>query len=395
MQLVEKHLIKKGHQFFDECNNLCFLSKNLYNSTLFNIRKHYFESKKYLNLKDSYHLIKNSTDYKNLPAKISNQVIKLVDKNFKSFFSLLKNKEVKNRIPKYLDKNGKFITIYEKGAISVKSFKSSGNIKLSKTNIEFHTKVNNFKDIDQVRIVPRVGYYVIEVVYTIPDKQLKMDNKKYGSIDIGLNNLATVTFNDGSKPLIFNGRPLKSINQYFNKKKSDIQSKLEKINKVKKSKRINKLNLKRTNKINDYLHKTSKKLVNHLVSNNINTLVIGKNDNWKQDINIGRVNNQNFVQIPHYKFIEMLKYKCKIEGINIILQEESYTSKCSFLDNEDVKKQQNYLGKRIKRGLFKTSTGKLINADVNGSYNIMKKAIPDVFKDGIEGLSVNPIKINI
>jgi putative transposase len=392
---VEKHLIKKGHQFFDECNNLCFLSKNLYNSTLFNIRKHYFESKKYLNLKDSYHLIKNSTDYKNLPAKISNQVIKLVDKNFKSFFSLLKNKEVKNRIPKYLDKNGKFITIYEKGAISSRSFKKNGNIKLSKTNIEFHTKVNNFKDIDQVRIVPRVGYYVIEVVYTIPDKQLKMDNKKYGSIDIGLNNLATVTFNDGSKPLIFNGRPLKSINQYFNKKKSDIQSKLEKINKVKKSKRINKLNLKRTNKINDYLHKTSKKLVNHLVSNNINTLVIGKNDNWKQDINIGRVNNQNFVQIPHYKFIEMLKYKCKIEGINIILQEESYTSKCSFLDNEDVMKHQNYLGKRIKRGLFKTSTGKLINADVNGSYNIMKKAIPDVFKDGIEGLSVNPIKINI
>lgn len=395
MQLVEKHLINSGHQFFDECSNLCFLSKNLYNSTLFNIRKHYFESKKYLNLKDSYHLIKNSTDYKNLPAKISNQVIKLVDKNFKSFFSLLKNKEIKNRIPKYLDKNGKFITIYEKGAISSRSFKKDGNIKLSKTNIEFHTKVNDFKDIDQVRIVPRIGYYVIEVVYTIPDKQLKIDNKKYGSIDIGLNNLATVTFNDGSKPLIFNGRPLKSINQYFNKKKSDIQSKLEKVNKVKKSKRINKLNLKRTNKINDYLHKTSKKLVNHLVSNNINTLIIGKNNNWKQDINIGRVNNQNFVQIPHYKFIEMLKYKCKIEGINVILQEESYTSKCSFLDNEDVKKHLHYLGKRIKRGLFKTSTGKLINADVNGSYNIMKKAIPNLFKDGIEGLSVNPIKINI
>ena len=395
MQLVEKHLIKKGHQFFDECNNLCFLSKNLYNSTLFNIRKHYFESKKYLNLKDSYHLIKNSTDYKNLPAKVSNQVIKLVDKNFKSFFSLLKNKEIKNRIPKYLDKNGKFITIYEKGAISSKSFKKVGSIKLSKTNIEFHTKVNDFKSIDQVRIVPRLGYYVIEVVYTIPDKQLKIDNKKYGSIDIGLNNLATVTFNDGNKPLIFNGRPLKSINQYFNKKKSDIQSKLEKVNKVKKSKRINKLNLKRTNKINDYLHKTSKKLVNHLVSNGINTLIIGKNNNWKQDINIGRVNNQNFVQIPHYKFIEMLKYKCKIEGINVILQEESYTSKCSFLDNEDVKKHQNYLGKRIKRGLFKTSTDKLINADVNGSYNIMKKAIPNLFKDGIEGLSVNPIKINI
>jgi putative transposase len=395
MQLVEKHLIKRGHQFFDECSNLCLLSKNLYNSTLFNIRKHYFESKKYLNLKESYHLIKNSTDYKNLPAKISNQVIKLVDKNFKSFFSLLKNKEVKNRIPKYLDKNGKFITIYEKGAISSKSFKKDGNIKLSKTNIEFHTKVSDFKGINQVRIVPRLGYYVIEVVYTIPDKQLKIDNKKYGSIDIGLNNLATVTFNDGSKPLIFNGKPLKSINQYFNKKKSDIQSKLEKVNKVKKSKRINKLNLKRMNKINDYLHKTSKKLVNHLVSNNINTLIIGKNDNWKQDINIGRVNNQNFVQIPHYKFIEMLKYKCKIEGINVILQEESYTSKCSFLDNEDVKKHQNYKGKRIKRGLFKTSTGKLINADVNGSYNIMKKAIPNLFKDGIEGLSVNPIKINI
>ena len=208
-----------------------------------------------------------------------------------------------------------------------------------------------------------------------------------------MNNLATVTFNNGDNPLIINGRLLKSINQFYNKKKAYYQSKLK--NRYT-SKRINKLTHKRNNKVNDYLHKSSHMLVNQLVSKNVSTLVIGKNTSMKQDINIGKKNNQNFTQLPIFKFADILKYKCELQGIKVIFNEESYTSKCSFFDNEEIMKHENYLGRRIKRGLFRTSTGRLINADVNGSYNIMKKAIPDVYyTKGIEGLGVNPLVLTI
>lgn len=188
---------------------------------------------------------------------------------------------------------------------------------------------------------------------------------------------------------------LKSINQYYNKKKSNLKSILENRNGKKKSKRTQKLEQKRKEKIDNYLHKSSKLVINKLLVNNINTLVIGKNKEWKQDINIGSKNNQKFVSIPHSRFIFMLKYKCERSGINVIITEESYTSKCSFLDLEPVKKHQTYQGKRISRGVFKSSTGRKINADVNGGYNILRKAIPNIFDNGIEGLGVNPKIITI
>ena len=198
------------------------------------------------------------------------------------------------------------------------------------------------------------------------DVPLKENNNRYASIDLGVNNLATVSFNC-NKPIIINGRPLKSINQYYNKKKSQLTNL--------KTRRAKTLNRKRRNKINDYLHKSSRYLTNHLVSNSINTLIIGKNDGWKQEVNIGKRNNQNFVFLPFEKFISMLTYKCALEGINVVEVNESHTSKCSFLDNEEVCHHEVYLGKRVKRGLFKSSKGKLINADLNGSLNIMKKVV--------------------
>lgn len=280
--------------------------------------------------------------------------------------------------------------------MSKKIFKKNGKIHLSQTEIYINTKLKNFDIINEVRIIPRNNHYIIEVVYEKQELELKIDNNRYLSIDLGLNNLATCCSNiNGFKPFIINGKPLKSINQFYNKELSFYKSKLEKENKIKKSKRISRLTNKRNNKVNDYLHKSSRILVNQLVSNNINTLVIGNNKEWKQDINIGKRNNQNFVQIPHGRFIDMLEYKCKLLGINVILQEESYTSKCSFLDSEKICKHEEYLGRRIKRGLFRSGNGVLINADVNGSYNIMRKAIPNAFANGIEGLAVNPIKLEI
>lgn len=393
MYLVEKHIINKTHPFYEECDELCFQSKNIYNQGLYNVRQFYFENKKYLNYNSNYHVTKDQDCYNYLPTKVFCQTLKMVDKNFKSFFSLLGNTSVKNRIPNYLDKeNGRYVTIFPKQALSLKEFKKSGRVHLSKTNIFIITKVRDFNKIKEVRIIPKIGYYTIEVVYLVVEKTHK-NGGVVSSIDLGLNNLATVTFNNGEQPLLLNGRPIKSINQYYNKKKSHFQSKL---NNRHTSKNIQKLTNKRNNKVDDYLHKASRMLVNQLVYKNVSTLIIGKNTSMKQDINIGKKNNQNFVQLPIFKFANMLKYKCELEGISVIFNEESYTSKCSFFDNEDICKHDTYMGKRIKRGLFKTKGGRLINADVNGSYNIMKKAIPNVvFTNGIEGLGVNPLSLNI
>ncbi|MFA5528211.1 MAG: transposase [Peptostreptococcales bacterium] len=406
MYLTEKHIINKNHSFFNECDSLCFKSKNLYNQSLYNVRQYFFENKKYLNFANNWKITKEQEPYIKLPRKVSNQTIKLVDQNFKSFFSLLKNKnsgtyKEKVKIPQYLDKeNGRYITIYEKQALSKRIFKKNGKIHLSQTEIYINTQLKDWDVIKLVRIIPRSNHYVIEVVYEKQEKTINSNNN-YASIDLGLNNLATITFNNKNlNPIIINGKPLKNINQYYNKKRGFYGSILEKENKTKKSKRLVKITNKRNNKINDYLHKSSRILVNQLVSNQITKLVIGKNVGQKQDINMGKKNNQNFISVPIFGFINIIKYKCELEGIEVIIQEESYTSKASFLDLDDIPiygKSHSIIfsGKRIKRGLYKTNKGILINSDVNGSYNIMRKAIPNAFADGTEGFAVNPIKLEI
>ena len=234
------------------------------------------------------------------------------------------------------------------------------------------------------------------MVYTIVTPEKLTDNNKYAAIDLGVNNLATIVSNVKKfKPLIINGKPLKSINQFYNKKKAHLQSVNEIRHKIKTSRQVQKLDLKRQNKINHYLHVSSKLIVNILKENNINTLIIGKNDNWKQEVNIGTKNNQNFVSIPHSRFINFINYKCEKEGINVITKNENYTSKCSFLDLETIRKHKMYKGKRIKRGLFISSEGRKINADVNGSYNMLIKVIPNVFDNGIEGVGIHPRVIKI
>ena len=393
MYLTEKHIIKRTHPFYNECDRLCFQSKNIYNQGLYNVRQHYFNTKTYLNYYGNYGLTKTQECYDYLPKKVFTQTLRRVDMVFKSFFALLKNKSVKNKIPKYLDKvNGRYITIFPKQAIGLREFKKTSKLRLSQTGIYIPTKLTDFSSLKEVRIVPRMHHYVIEVVYQVKEKT-HCDNGKYASIDLGLNNLATVAFNEGSKPLIVNGRPLKSINQYYNKKKAQYQSRLKENKRT--SKRICTLTNKRNNKVTDYLHKTSRLLVNQLVSQGITTLVIGKNKNMKQDINIGKVNNQNFVQLPIMRFADLMKYKCELEGIKVLFNEESYTSKCSFLDSEPICKHDKYMGKRVKRGLFVSMNGIKINADVNGAYNIMLKAIPNAFADGIEGVGVHPMVVTI
>ena len=396
MRLVEQHIIKSNHKYYKELKNLCRLSKNLYNATLYEIRQYFFKNKKYL----SYPLIDkkfketNNIDYKSLPAQTAQQTMRVVDSSFRSFFKLLnmKNKGSYNRninIPHYLKKDGYFILTYTGQQLGKKL--SNGIIRLPLSNIEFHS---NKKNIKQVRFIPSNNYIIMEVVYEVKELELKENNNRYCGIDLGLNNLATVTSNV-SKSYIINGRPVKSINQYYNKKKAYLQSKLKD---QKTSKRIQRLTLKRNNKINDYFHKASSYIVNQLVSNSINTIIIGHNKDWKQDINIGSKNNQSFTSVPHTKLINQLKYKCRLVGINVICREESYTSKSSFLDRDPIPNLKDdkisFSGERIKRGLYKSGSGRLINADINGSYNIMRKEVGDVSLPTDRGFVFNPIKIS-
>ena len=371
MIFVERHIIKKSNPLFNELDNLCFLSKNLYNSALYEIRQYFFEHKKYINwirINNKF-VDEKQENYYALPCKVSQQTLKMVDNNMKSFFKALKAKKSKPRLPKYLDKiNGRFIVIYTNQAISKKALKD-GFIELSKTNVKIKTKVT---DVKQVRIVPRNNFIVFEVLYEVQPKSNDNINQTYCGVDFGLNNLMTCVFQD-DKPYIINGKPLKSINWHYNKVKSKLQSLLT--NNRKTSKRIKNITLKRNNRINDYLHKASRMFVNHLVSKGINNVVIGYNKEWKQGINLGKKSNQNFVGIPYYKLLNMIIYKCELEGISVIVNEESYTSKCSFIDDEDICKHDTYCGKRIHRGMFNTSDGTLINADVNGALNILKKVI--------------------
>lgn len=382
MTLVEQHIIKKSDSRFKELDNLLFLSKNLYNAGLYTTRQYYFEHKKFLNYQSlaSIMVKENNVDYRQMPAKVSQQTLKLIEQNFKSFFKHLKVKKKDEviKIPNYLKKDtGRFVVTYTSQAISSKEIKK-GILKLSKVKSTFKTDKT---DIQQVRLISKNNHIVVEVIYNVKDVEPLADNERYASMDLGLNNLGTVGSNV-VKPFIINGKPLKSINQFYNKRVSNLKSKLT--NGKKTSKMIKSLTDKRNNKIKDYLHKASTILVNQLVSNDLNTLIIGNNKGWKQDINIGKRNNQSFVQIPYSTFIKMIEYKCKLVGINVLITDESYTSKCSFLDSEDIKKQKEYKGKRIKRGLFKSSEGVLINADVNGSLNILRKVVGNFNYDPIE-----------
>lgn len=312
MQLVQQHIIKKSSESWRLIDDMAYRSKNLYNATLYAVRQHFFKTSEYINyysLQGQFQNTKQS-DYVSMPAKVSQQIMKMVDQNFRAFFAA--NKSYKNnpgkfngrpRIPDYLDKtSGRFMLIFTSQAISKSALEKRGVLKMSGLDIEIKTGLS-YNIINQVRIVKRLDSYVIEIIYTIPDIQ-KPDNGKYASIDLGLNNLAVVSSNV-LKPVIISGKPLKSINQFYNKRKAGLQPK-QKNSRSYNSKKIRKLTVKRNNKIKDYMHKASRLLVNHLVSNQINTLVIGHTKNWKQDINMGKMNNQNFTQIPFNMFINML-----------------------------------------------------------------------------------------
>ena len=395
VQRIKRHIIRKGRYNYQEIQTVCHLSKNLYNYVNYILRQSFFETGSILREYEiSTQLAKeNQVDFRALPTQVSQQTIKLVFKAWKSFFSALKAyKEDKSRFtgnpkpPKYKDKNGYFAAVFTNQGSRIKN----QQIHFSKDIIQpITTKTSTIK---QVRIVPSTACFIVEVVY---EKDVQIIEKVAGSvaaIDLGLNNFVTFLDNQGNKPFIINGKGIKAYNQNFNKKKAKLQSMLSKNNYS--SKQLLQLNFKRNMFIHNFIHQASSIVLKTLLTRKIETLIVGYNENWKQNINLGKRTNQQFVQIPYKTFVDKLMYKCEDYGIKVILAEESYTSKIDHLAGEEMHKHKKYKGKRIHRGLFLSSTGIVINADVNGAIGIMRKVFSESVRKIVDsGIAFTPVII--
>ncbi|MHA1967753.1 MAG: RNA-guided endonuclease InsQ/TnpB family protein [Candidatus Hodarchaeales archaeon] len=375
---------------------LCHLSKNLYNESNYLIRQELFKNKKWIRYNSLYHLIKNSENYQQLPAQTAQQVLKILDRNWKAFFKAIKIwSEDKSRFlgkprpPNYKPKNGEFLLVFTNQQVKLKD---SVLFFPKKARFKLKTRLSNKTDIREIRINPKGIGYVVEIVYKKEFCPIPLNNNNIIAIDLGVRNLITTVNNNGLRPFVIKGGVVKSINQYYNKERTRIQSIYEHKGIIT-GKTMQKLSQKRNKKMNDYFHKTSKKIIDYCLANNIGMVVIGYNPDWKQYCHLGKRNTQNFVTIPYYKLIKQLEYKAEEQGITIIKQEESHSSKCSFLDNEPIEHHDNYVGKRVSRGLFKSKEGTIINADVNGAYNILKKAFLNAVEaDRIEDVGLHPIR---
>jgi putative transposase len=403
--LTESHILNHS----PELDELTFKCKNLYNKANYILRQEFIQNGKYISKFTMFTVMKDEPEYKCMPVRVSRGVLRTLDGNWLSFFSCIKkwksNKSLfkgKPNLPNYLSKTGRFTGIFpDLAVLQNKKLIERGVIKLSGLKLEIPVQTKN--KIVEVQVIPtKTNKFKINIIYDYKEKELKPNNKSYCSIDLGINNLMTVTSNkQGIQPFIVNGKPLKSINQYYNKTKAEYQSELHK--EIYSSKRIQKLTFKRGLKINDYLHKSSKYIVDFCLRNEINTLILGYNEFWKSDVNMKKKDKQNFIQIPFEKLKFMLEFKCKKYGINFITNEESYTSQASFLNLDTIPtyiKGNNtdnvFSGYRKYRGLYKIKGSKTcINSDVNGSYNIMRKVVPTVFINGIEGIAVYPYRVNV
>jgi len=408
VQRVEKHLIKQNNPFYSMFCDFTHKSKNLYNHANYLVRNEFVKNDKWLRYGDMNKLLKADLefdDYKQMPtAQSAQQILRLLEKDWKSFFTAIKDWSKhkdkylgRPKLPNYKPKNGKHLLI-----LTNQNVKLRDNVLCFPKTFKGFTvkprfmKLENFQSFQQVRIMPSYRHFVVELVYniTVPDTVMD-DNGKYLSIDIGVDNLATITNNIGKTPVVINGKGLKSMNQYYNKMISHYREVAKRMNDSDFTNRMAALTRKRNHKIDDYMHKASKYVIEYAISMGTNTIVIGNNKEWKQASKLSKIVNQSFVGIPQKRFIEMIQYKAQDIGLNVILQEESYTSGTSFLDREEPVKANYNKARRITRGMFISDRGIRINADVNGSYQILMKVFPNAFAEGIEGVALHPVRVNV
>lgn len=369
---------------------MCHTAKSLTNQAIYEVRKGYEEEGKYLNYYDVYAKLSKCNNYKLLQAQTSQQCFKQVDRSFKSFFALLKMKTAgtyheKVKTPKFLPKDG-----YTKLTIPTVNIKDDKFVvpfsrQFAKTHKRITIKVPSIlkdKTVKQILIIPKSNarFFEIQYIYKVDEIQRELNKETALAIDLGINNLCTCVTSNGNS-FIMDGKRLKSMNQWYNKRNSKLQSIKDKQGFGKKlTNQQTKLLRKRNNRITDYIHKTSKYIINYCIDNNIGNLVCGMNKDFQRNSNLGKKNNQTFVSIPFGKVQHNLEYLSKLNGINFVTQEESYTSKSSFWDKDKIpifgkeETQVKFSGRRIKRGLYKTKEGKILNADVNGALNILRKS---------------------
>ena len=400
MNRVERHIMPTSTNLLD----LAFKSKNLYNCATFIMRQNFIHNKKIINYPQMDKILKRDYEeaYRALPAQTTQQILRLIEKDWKSFFKANQQFKIKPeaftgkpKLPKYKHKTeGLGIILFTNQQCKIKD----GFVNFPKAvEIEpIQTQINNLR---QVRIIPKFKHFILEVVYLKQPIENKLDPQNVIGIDLGLNNLATLVSNQPDvSPMLINGKPIKSINQYFNKTKAELMSYIKDKGS---SNRIASLSLKRNNKVDDYLHKASKSIIDYAIETSSGIIVIGENMGWKQNIEIGKRNNQNFVSIPFDKFKQKINYKAEENGIQVIFTEEAYTSKASSLDQDQIpsyskKNTLCFSGKRVKRGLYRWSKG-LINADLNGALNIIRKVVPETLDNLIEvrnrGCGFQPFKM--
>lgn len=384
-----KHLSKEDYRTLKE---LCHIAKNLANQAIYNVRQYYFAEGEYLNYQKNYALLKSSDNYKTLNSNMAQQILKEVDGSFKSFFGLLKlAKKGKYafkdcKLPKYLPKDGHTTLVI--GFVRLKGNKLiipfSNSFKRTHKPVEITIPpILLDKKVKEIRIIPKANarFFEIQYIYEAEYIQRNLNKNNALALDLGINNLVTAV-SSNRKSFIIDGRKLKSINQWFNKENARLQSIKDKQNFGKKTTNRQKAIARdRNNKVNDYMNKAARKVIDYCIKNNIGTLIVGYNETFQRNSHIGKHNNQNFVNIPYGQLRNKLEYLCELNDIAFVKQEESYTSKASFWDkddipvyNEDNPKSYVFSGKRVHRGLYKCSNGKMLNADVNGALNIMRKS---------------------
>ena len=384
-----KHLSKEDYITIRE---LCHTAKNLANEAIYNVRQHYFTEGEFLKYEKNYTLLKNSPNYKALNSNMAQQILKEVDGSFQSFFGLLKLvKQGKYaftdcKLPHYLPKDGYTTLII--GFVRLKgnqlTLPFSNSFKKTHKSVEITIPpILLDKTIKEIRIIPKANarFFEIQYIYEAECIQRNLNTNNALALDLGINNLVTAVSNSGQS-FIIDGKRLKSINQWFNKENARLQSIKDKQHFSRKpTNRQKAVARNRNNKVNDYMNKTVRRVIDYCIINNIGTLVVGYNETFQLNSHIGKQNNQNFVNIPYGQLRNKLEYLCKLNDIVFVKQEESYTSKSSFWDRDDLPvynadnpKEYPFSGRRLHRGLYKTASGKTINADVNGALNIMRKS---------------------
>ena len=403
---VEKHIIKQNNAYYSLLDDFCLKSKNLYNHANYIVRQQFCKSDIWVRYQDLDAILKADEeypDYRSMPtAQSAQQILRLLDKNWKSFFESIKDWSKhkdkylgRPKLPKYKSKNGRQVLILTNQNVKLKGklLRFPKTFKGFNLQPEFINR-KDFVSFQQVRFLPRNKHIVIELVYNIEVPDTIENNGRYLSIDLGVDNLSAIANNFNETPVIINGKGLKSINQYYNKSLAHYKSIAKSLNNKDYSNRQNRLTVKRNAKITDYLHKASRFTVNYAKQHSVSCIVIGYNKEWKQNSLLSKKVNQHFVQLPFNTLVQQIQYKAEEFGIQVILVEESYTSGTSFLDNEEPIKENYDKSRRKHRGSFQSNTGVSINADVNSAFQILKKAFPNAYANGIEGLVFNPVKVN-